>query len=85
MGYVRVHTGLGVTRDQQSKLLEIPVEELEALPADVRLNLVLRRQEVKAAETAAFWDSVSTAIAVAIPALAVFGITLGINRKGKKP
>jgi hypothetical protein len=78
MSYVR--TGLGVTRDQQSQLLKVTDEELAALPTDVRLNLVLRRQEVKASELAARWSAVATAIAVAVPILAVFGITMRANK-----
>jgi hypothetical protein len=76
MGYVRVHRGLGVTRDQQAKLLEVSDEELQSLPPEVRLNLVLRRQEVKATELSARWNAIATGIAVAVPILAVFGITM---------
>lgn len=76
MAYVRVHTGLGVTQDQQAKLLEVTDEELAALPADVRLNLVLRRQEVKATELNAKWSAIATAITVAVPVLAIFGISM---------
>jgi uncharacterized protein YjeT (DUF2065 family) len=58
---------LGVTRDQQKLLIDIPAEELEKIPAEQRLQLVLRRQEVKAAESASRWSAISTAVIVAVP------------------
>jgi hypothetical protein len=73
---------LGVTKDQQKLLIDIPAEELSSLPADERLNLVLRRQEVKAAESSARWDAISTAVMVAAPIAAFIGIDQ-ISKKGK--
>jgi hypothetical protein len=84
MSYHRSHSALGVTRDQQKILIDIPAEELQKLPPDVRLNLVLRRQEVKAAERASFWEGLSTAVVVAAPLAAFFGFSWFERKKGKK-
>ena len=73
---------LGVTKEQQKILLDIPPEELKNLPAEERLSLVLRRQEVKAAESAARWSALSTAVIVAVPIAALLGISSWIS-KGK--
>jgi hypothetical protein len=75
---------LGVTRAQQKLLVNIPEEDLQAIPAEERLSLVLRRQEVKAAESAARWEGLATAVAVAAPIAAFMGITWFSEKKGKK-
>jgi hypothetical protein len=71
---------LGVTKEQQQVLIDSPSAELKNLPAEERLGLVLRRQEVKAAESAARWDAISTAVVVGAPIAAFLGISLA---KGK--
>jgi hypothetical protein len=59
--YVRSHSALGVTRDHQKTLLKsVTDSELQSLPPEERLRLVLRRQEVKAAESHARWSALST-------------------------
>jgi len=73
---------LGVTKDQQRVLIDIPEAELTKLDAEARLGLVLRRQEVKAAESSARWDAISTAVVVAVPIAAFIGIPL-VSKKGK--
>lgn len=75
MSYHRTHEALGVTREQQKALIDIPIAELKALPPEERLNLVLRRQEVKAAESSARWDAVATFVTVAVPIAAFLGIS----------
>jgi hypothetical protein len=72
---------LGVTRDQQKLLIDIPAEELLALSAEERLSLVLRRQEVKASESQAKWNAISTAVVVGVPIIAFLGLDFA---KGKK-
>jgi hypothetical protein len=77
MSYIKTHNALGLTRAQQTTLVEsVTVEELEALPVQERLGLVLRRQEVKAAESSARWSALSTFVVVAVPIAAFFGISL---------
>lgn len=78
MSYYRIP--LGVTKEQQKILLDIPPAELKNLPAEERLSLVLRRQEVKAAESAARWDAISSAIAVAVPIAAFLGVSSWLTR-----
>ena len=76
MSYVKDHTALGVTRDQQKFLLEsVSEEELLELPAEERLRLVLRRQEVKASESSARWGALATFVSVAVPIAAFMGIS----------
>lgn len=75
MAYVTSHGALGVTKDQQETLVDIPEADLRKLPTEERLNLVLRRQEVKAAESSARWDALATFTTVAIPIAAFFGIS----------
>jgi len=75
MAYVKVHNALGVTREQQEVLIAIPEAQLKNLSAEERLNLVLRRQEVKATESSARWDAISTFVTVAVPIAAFFGIS----------
>lgn len=82
MSYHRVHSALGMTREQQKILIDIPPTELKNLPAEERLSLVLRRQEVKASESAARWDAISSFVAVAVPIAAFLGISSWIT-KGK--
>ena len=82
MSYHRTHSALGVTKEQQRILIDIPEEELRKLPTEERLALVLRRQEVKAAESAARWDAISSFATIAIPLAAFFGITSWVS-KGK--
>ena len=65
---------LGVTKEQQRILINIPTEELTSLPAEERLSLVLRRQEVKAAESSARWNAISTAVIVAAPIATLVGL-----------
>lgn len=84
MSYYRAHSALGVTRAQQKTLIDIPDEDLRAMEPEQRLNLVLRRQEVKAAESAAFWDAVASAVTVGVPLLAFFGISSLASKKGAK-
>ena len=84
MSYHQVHSALGVTREQQKLLIDIPEEELLKLTAQERLGLVLRRQEVKAAESSARWGAVTTAVAVAAPIAAFFGLSWFTGKKGKK-
>jgi hypothetical protein len=83
MSYHRIHSALGVTREQQELLIDIPSEELLALSAQERLSLVLRRQEVKAAESSARWGAIATAVAVAVPIAAFLGFSLVATKKGK--
>jgi peptidoglycan hydrolase-like amidase len=73
---------LGVTQDQQRVLIDIPEEQLKKMDAEARLSLVLRRQEVKAAESSARWDAISTAVMVAAPVAAFIGIDQ-LSKKGK--
>lgn len=75
MAYVKTHSALGVTKEQQKVLIAIPEAQLKNLSAEERLNLVLRRQEVKAVESSARWNAISTAITVAVPIAAFFGIS----------
>jgi len=82
VSYHRAHSALGVTKEQQKILIDIPPAELKALPPEERLALVLRRQEVKAAESAARWDAISSFVAVAAPIAAFLGISSWIS-KGK--
>jgi hypothetical protein len=83
MSYHQAHSALGVTRAQQKLLIDIPEEELLKLTTQERLDLVLRRQEVKAAESSARWGAIATAIAVAAPLAAFFGFSWAAD-KGKK-
>ena len=82
MSYHRTHNALGVTKDQQKILVDVPEEQLRALAPEERLALVLRRQEVKAAESAAMWDAISSFVAVAAPIAAFLGVSSWIS-KGK--
>lgn len=75
-------TSLGVTKEQQKILLDIPEAELKSMSAEERLSLVLRRQEVKAAESSARWDAISSAVVVAVPIAAFLGISSWLT-KGK--
>lgn len=83
MSYHRTHGALGVTRDQQKVLIDIPEEELLKLTPQERLNLVLRRQEVKAAESSARWNAIATAAAVAVPLAAFLGFSWASKDKTK--
>lgn len=81
MSYVRTNTALGVTRAQQTTLVEsVTDEELAALDPETRLNLVLRRQEVKASESQARWAAISSFVIVSVP-IATF---LGLSFAGRK-
>lgn len=82
MSYHKVYSALGVTKEQQKILLNIPTAELENLPAEERLGLVLRRQEVKATESSARWDALATFVSVAVPIAAFLGISSWVG-KGK--
>ena len=82
MTYHRTHSALGVTKEQQKVLIDIPVEELQKLSAQERLSLVLRRQEVKAAESAARWSAIATAIPLAVTLAAFLGLSW-VSKKGK--
>ena len=77
MAYVNA---LGVTKEQQEVLIDIPQEQLRALPPEERLNLVLSRQAVKAQESSARWDALSTFVSVTVPIAAFFGISWASKR-----
>ncbi len=81
MSYHRAHGALGVTKEQQKILIDIPAAQLKNLPAEERLRLVLRRQEVKAAESSARWDAISSFVAIAAPIAAVLGINWATKGK----
>jgi hypothetical protein len=80
MAYVRVYNALGVTKEQQKVLIDIPIAELRALSAEERLSLVLRRQEVKASESSARWNAVSSFVVVAVPIAAFLGVSSWLTR-----
>lgn len=83
MSYHRTHSALGVTKEQQKALIAIPAEELQKLPASERLQLVLRRQEVKAAESSARWSAIATAVPLAATLAAFLGLSW-VSKKGRK-
>lgn len=81
MSYVSQREALGVTRAQQELLIDIPDIDLRNMPAEERLALVLRRQEVKAAESSARWDALATFVSVAVPLTAFFGISWAASKR----
>jgi hypothetical protein len=82
--YVRSHSALGVTRDQQKYLLKsVTEEELQSIVPEERLRLVLRRQEAKAAESSARWSAIATFVSVAVPIAAFMGISWAASDGGK--
>ena len=81
MSYVKAHSALGVTKDQQAVLVDIPDEDLRKLPTEERLNLVLRRQEVKASEISSRWEAISAFVSVAVPVAALLGLNWATKGK----
>lgn len=84
MAYIRYRAALGMTEDQQKALIQIPMEEIQAIPAEERLRLSLRRQEVKAAEKSARWDAISSFASVLVPITTILGISLVRNGRNNK-
>jgi hypothetical protein len=79
MSYHRI-SALGVTKEQQKLLIDIPVEQLKELGPVERLELVLRRQEVKAAESSARWNAAATFVSIAVPVAAMLGLSWASKR-----
>lgn len=72
----------GITEEQEGILLDVSPEEMKALSPNEKLSLALQKRQVEATESAAFWDSVASLLAIAIPVAATFGLTAWL--KGKK-
>lgn len=74
-------TGAVIFDKPQRVAMELTPEELRQLDPQTRLEYKLRYHEVQATKTSAFWDAVSSAMAVGVPMLAFFGIERVFRKK----
>ena len=77
-------TGAAVFDKPQRYAIELSPEELSQLDPETRLEYLMRFHEVQAQKTSAFWDAVSSGVAVAVPVLAFLGLERLFMGKEKK-
>ncbi len=68
------YVATGSLDKEQEKALYVEPSELAKLDSQTRVDLLLRQDDIEARRTEAFWNAVSSAVAIALPVMAFFGI-----------
>lgn len=63
-----------ISPEQAEALYSASPDDLRKLDADRRIELALQHADLEARRKEAFWNAVSSAVTIALPLLAFFGI-----------